>query len=135
MTALAALILLVLVAMAGPGQAASRLHDPAENHDTVVHGVTNGQGIHRGPWVVQIAIAQGERLDITVSLAGGPLVAPTLRAIAGNGAIYRGGESAQFRLANLCIEAPVTGWITVHVDVPGPSEQTFEFRYSRHACE
>jgi hypothetical protein len=127
LSALAAAVLAVTAgeATAGP----TRLHDPALDHVTLVHGVSNGQGTLRGPWVVQLAVAEDEFLYLTAIAepAGG---VTTLRAIAGNGRVYFG-RNHSLGGADVCIQVPVTGWMTVHVDVAGASEQRFVFSYVR----
>jgi hypothetical protein len=109
----------------------------------VVHGATNGNGANRGPWVVQIAAAKDELLELSVGFPGPSSTPfPILRVIAGNGNIY----VADARLCIVgtgpcivytCVRVPVTGWVTVHVDPIGAAEQRVEFSYRRGAdlCE
>jgi hypothetical protein len=126
--ALAIGVLVTLAAGAADG-GPTRLHDPVMDHDTQLNGVTNGQGAHRGPWVVQIAVAEGEFLYVRADpdIQGNAMM---IRAIAGNGWVYFG-RNHSLGSADLCIEVPVTGWVTVHIDADGPSEQRFAFEFRR----
>jgi hypothetical protein len=128
--ALAIGVLGMVALAAGPAASGpTRLHDPLMDHDTQLHGVTNGQGAHRGPWVVQIAVAEGEFLYVRADpdIQGNDMM---IRAIAGNGRVYFG-RNHSLGSADLCIEVPVTGWVTVHIDAEGPSEQRFAFEFRR----
>jgi len=138
-----ALSLLALATFGGDRAAAvTKLHDPAFDHTTVVYGATNGNGINRGPWVVQIAAAKDEYLEMTTdtqSGAGGV----RMRAIAGDGSVYFSYTDTFPYNEILCLKVPVSGWVTVHVDVniyngDGPSEERLFFRYQRRGigqCE
>jgi hypothetical protein len=127
-----------LMATGDSARAVTKLHDPDILHKTVIHGVTNGSGINRGPWVVQIQIAKdnvGANLLLTAIVDDGTdKVAPTLVVIAGDGTIFRGVPSAENRSSGICLRPPVTGWMTVHIDIPGPSERRFQFEFTRNFC-
>lgn len=105
-----------------PASAVTRMHNNTINSlvDIYVYGVTNGHGAARKPWVAQFAAAQGDCLKLLVSEIPGNL---QVRAIAGDGSIYTVQN-------NLWIVAPVTGWITVHVEILGDSEQRFKLSYT-----
>jgi hypothetical protein len=134
LSSFAALGLFALVTMAGDSaDAVTKLHDPVLGNVTTVYGDTNGNGIHRGPWVVQIAVAKGEQIVVYASPVDQLTMAPTMRAIAGNGSIYLGHPYFPATTTYTCFTVPVSGWVTVHVDVPGLSEQRIKFEYSRKA--
>jgi hypothetical protein len=105
-------------------QAATRIHNNEVNsiEDIHVYGTTNGYGSERKPWVVQIAAAQGDCLKVSTD-TGAISYPRKLRAIAGDGSVY-------IHPGNLWIIAPVTGWITVHVDIDGDTERRFKLSYS-----
>ena len=105
-----------------PASAATRIHDNslASPVDDYVYGVTNGHGAARKPWVAQFAAAQGDCLKLLLQEIS---TTTKLRAVAGDGSIY-------IIQNNLWIIAPVTGWITVHVDISGDTEQRFKLVYS-----
>jgi hypothetical protein len=128
--ALVAWTFLATVAVS-PAHAVTKLRDPVAGNTTVIHGVTNGRGGHRGPWIVQIAVAQGEFLRVRVDPEDSNSGNPTLRAIAGDGAIYFG-RLHSGNSADLCFEVLVTGWMTVHIDFANLSEQRFRFEFSRN---
>jgi hypothetical protein len=115
--------LLVVTSIHGDRAAAvTRIHDIAIDEWKIIYGATNGQGNYRGPWVVQIAVAKDHRLTVR-SFTGSPPA--NMRMIAGNGAVY----FYSLPGTKFCITVPVTGWITIVVDVPGASEQTFDFQF------
>jgi hypothetical protein len=101
--------------------AVTKLHDPVGD-PRVIHGVTNGHGVNRGPWVVQIAVAKGNYFFGDVQMIDSSAV-PTVYLIAGDGKIYP--AEASPGVANFCIDVPVTGWLTLHVGIPGTVEQRF----------
>jgi hypothetical protein len=121
-----------MMTVADRAAAVTKLHDPVSGHDTAIFGATNGSGIYRGPWVVQIAAAKSEFLYVEIGAASGG-GSNTLRAIAADGKVYFGPQHSGGS-ASLCIKVPVTGWVTYFVDIEGDSEQRFSFSYNRNAC-
>jgi hypothetical protein len=107
----------------------TRIHDPVLNHETVIHGVTNGNGGNRGPWVAQFALSKGQSLAMSVTLPDGGSVVPVVFAIRGDGTVFRSFSITAENRAYLCARAPFRGWMTVHVDVPGSSEQRIKLSY------
>jgi len=105
-----------------PASAATRIHDNSNASlvDDYVYGATNGHGAARKPWVAQFAAAQGDCLKLLIQDVS---TTTKLRAVTGDGSIY-------IIANNLWIIAPVTGWITVHVDISGDTEQRFKLIYS-----
>jgi hypothetical protein len=96
------------------------MHNNTLNTLAEVYGVTNGHGARRRPWVAQFAAAAGDCMQFYVQMFD---TFPKMRAIAGDGSIYISGDI-------LWIIAPVTGWITVEVDIPGDTEKQFKFVYA-----
>jgi len=129
----ATLGLLVLgTAVADHARAVTQLHDPTFDNTLVVYGATNGHGIARGPWLVQIAAAKDEFLYVRIDPVDPNGNSPTLRAIAGDGNVYFG-QLHSAGAADICLKVTVTGWVTVHVDYQNVSEQRLKFEYSRRA--
>jgi hypothetical protein len=105
-------------------EAATRIHNNTINsvEDIHVYGTTNGYGSERKPWVAQFAAAEGDCLKVSTD-TGAISYPRKLRAIAADGSVY-------IHPGNLWIIAPVTGWITVHVDIDGDTERRFKLMYT-----